>query len=128
MRLQLSCSLGFSDHLYILGIGPNVRVVKYNGLIVIGIRFHTLDRDKALQMQNSGVVVKAEHNLEEIDFYGVIMDIVMFSYLNSIVGMLETKEIEYGQMGSQLAWTDGIFVSINTTRKWYVSDPFVLAT
>ena len=63
-----------------LGLGPDIRIAKYSGIIINGIRFHTVERDKYRRTQNSGIVVKGEHNSEEIDFYGILTDIIELEY------------------------------------------------
>ncbi|KAF2319806.1 hypothetical protein GH714_019152 [Hevea brasiliensis] len=80
VQKNLRGSLESTNHLYVLGLGPDMRVAKYSGIIVNGIRFHTIERDKYRHTQNSGIVVKGEHNSEEIDFYGELTDIIELEY------------------------------------------------
>jgi hypothetical protein len=39
-----------------------------------GVRYRTLDLEKFLQTQNSGVMTPGEHNGNIIDFYGVLKE------------------------------------------------------
>ncbi|KAF2321154.1 hypothetical protein GH714_034765 [Hevea brasiliensis] len=80
VQKNLRGSLESINHLYVLGLGPDMRVAKYSGIIVHGIRFHNIEREKYRHTQNSGIVVKGEHNSEEIDFYGELTDIIELEY------------------------------------------------
>jgi len=51
-------------------------VRRYSGCIINGARFHTKEHETNLRSQNSGVVVGGMHEDEEIDFYGVVTDII----------------------------------------------------
>ncbi|XP_059650232.1 uncharacterized protein LOC132295992 [Cornus florida] len=70
-----------TDQLYFLACGPKSLVIRYSGCIVNGIRFRTIDCDKHRRTQNSGVVVKGEHDSKEIDFYDVLVDVMVLNYL-----------------------------------------------
>ena len=66
-----------TDELYSLACGPYNRVHTYMGCIVNGVRFHTKDLDDRCITQNSGICVSREHDGEEIDFYGVLSNVVV---------------------------------------------------
>ncbi|XP_057990571.1 uncharacterized protein LOC131172953 [Hevea brasiliensis] len=98
----------------------------YSGIIVNGIRFHNIERDKYRHTQNSGIVVKGEHNSEEIDFYGELTDIIELEYCHGncvYVFKCNWWNIDDKKNGSR---TYGQLMSVNVNRKWYVDDPFVL--
>lgn len=113
-----------------LAIGPDNRVTRYNACNVNGYRFHTIDREKDRKTQNSGVVVKGEHDRKTIQFYGVVTDIIEVEYLFGPNKVLVFK-CDWWNVGS----SQGIVVdkewnttSINHTRTWYLDQPFVLAS
>ncbi|XP_050222417.1 uncharacterized protein LOC126672509 [Mercurialis annua] len=81
-RLCVDGLITTTDHLYVLGLGPDIRVTRYSGIIANGVRFHTTERDSFRRTQNSGVSVKGEHNLKEIDFFGVVTDIIDLQYIH----------------------------------------------
>ena len=78
--LHTSNSTDASDALYSLACGPDRHVSRYTGCIVNGIRFHTEEREKHRTTQNSGVVVKGTNEEDEIDFFGILTDIIELSY------------------------------------------------
>ncbi|WCJ43728.1 hypothetical protein M5689_024450 [Euphorbia peplus] len=126
--MRLDGLLQPEDHLYVLGLGFDMRVTSYSGIVVNGIRFHTTERDKYRRTQNSGVVVKGEHNFEEIDFYGALTDIIEieFCHRNNIF----VFKCDWWNLGDKNrgARIDTHLVSVNVSRKWYENDSFVLAT
>ena len=127
-HLNINGSVGSQDQLYALGLGPDIRVAKYSGIIVNGIRFHTIERDKYRRTQNSGIVVKGEHNSKEFDFYGVLVDIIELEYCyGNRVFLFKCDWWNVGDKRNGMK-TYGQLVSVNTSRKWYVNDPYMLAT
>ncbi|KAH7864273.1 hypothetical protein Vadar_027678 [Vaccinium darrowii] len=74
-------SEGVTNQLLNLARGPDKRVARYNGCLVKGFRFHTQEHEMHRKSQNSGVVVKGSHRGEDIDFYGVVTDVIELSYL-----------------------------------------------
>ncbi|KAK8709657.1 hypothetical protein V6N13_060670 [Hibiscus sabdariffa] len=70
-----------SDELLSLAYGPDKRAQKYTGCIVNGVRFHTKARDEHLTSQNSGVMVEGNHEEDQINFYGVLIDIIQLNYI-----------------------------------------------
>ncbi|XP_050217554.1 uncharacterized protein LOC126668392 [Mercurialis annua] len=75
---------GFSNrsYIYVLGLGPDIRIARYSGIIVNGVRFHTIERDNFRQTQNNEISVTGEHKSKEIEFYGVLTDIIDLQYVN----------------------------------------------
>ena len=43
--------------------------------------FHTKDRDDRRITQNSGIFVSREHDGKEVDFYGVLSNVVVLNYI-----------------------------------------------
>ncbi|WMV25908.1 hypothetical protein MTR67_019293 [Solanum verrucosum] len=113
--------------LYPLAMGPDVRGRRYPGCIVNGVRYHIQSRDELRKSQNSGIVFEGYHENEEIDFYGIIVDIIELEYIegNRVV-LFKCKWFDLRKKtGMQ---KDKNFTSINVNRFWYEHDSFVLAT
>lgn len=116
-----------TNDLYSLACGPDHRVIRYNGCIVNGIRFHTKDKEVNLRTQNSGVVVQGCHQSKEIDFFGVLTDVIVLNYLNSNrVYLFQCDWYDIGNRRTSIQ-TDGHVTSVNISRTWYKDDRFVLA-
>ena len=61
--------------------GPDARIHTCTGCIVNGVHFHTKDRDGHRITQNSGIYVSGEHDGEDVNFYGVLTNMVELDYL-----------------------------------------------
>ena len=79
MRLKQSSKV--LDEVYSLASGPDARIHTYTGCIVNGVHFHTKDRDDHRITQNSGICVLGEHDGEDVNFYGVLTNVVELDYL-----------------------------------------------
>lgn len=91
-----------------------------------------MDREKYLKTQNSGVVTEGTHGDCDIDFYGVLNEIIELKY-NSNLQFIRTVVLFgcdwYNQVGKTRGIRDdGHFKSINIQSFWYKSDPYILAT
>ncbi|XP_058002285.1 uncharacterized protein LOC110664507 [Hevea brasiliensis] len=66
-----------------LSRGPARYVTSFYGYIVNGYRFHTKYHDQGLRTQNSGVVVIGDigDEVNNIDYYGVLTEIIQLQYL-----------------------------------------------
>ncbi|XP_021865807.1 uncharacterized protein [Spinacia oleracea] len=119
------------ENLLSLSRGPTEYVTSFSRYVVNGYRFHTQNRDKNLRTQNSGVVVLGNtgDGDENMDYYGVVTEIVEIQYLggNRIVlfrcnwwdvfdKVRGIKEDEYGT------------ISINCNRQLKTDEPFILAS
>jgi hypothetical protein len=74
------------------------------------------------------VVVPGDHDGEDVDFYGQVVDIYALRYLRG--NLVYLLKCDWFDLSTQNLGLDksGRFVSINTSRKWYKDDPFVLAS
>ena len=70
-----------SNGLFLLACGSNRCVRKYTRCIVNGVGLHTKKCDFHLRSRNNGVIVEGIHEEGEIEFYGVLMDIVQLDYI-----------------------------------------------
>ncbi|XP_060206292.1 uncharacterized protein LOC132633965 [Lycium barbarum] len=99
------------EDLLALSRGPTPYVLRYNGYIVNGYRFHVEDYDKHLRTQNCGVVVVGEtdEHRENIDYYGVLTDVLELQFTGRRVilfecnwfdAMITRKELKQMNMAS----------------------------
>ncbi|XP_050211487.1 uncharacterized protein LOC126661673 [Mercurialis annua] len=126
-RLRATGLVAATDHIYALGLGPDIRIARYSGIIVNGVRFHTVERDNFRRTQNNGVSVTGEHKSKEIEFYGVLTNIIDLQYVNGNHVFL--FKCDWWDVGDKNGIkTDGNLVSVNVSRKWYTGDSFVLSS
>ncbi|RVX00750.1 hypothetical protein CK203_026403 [Vitis vinifera] len=117
-----------TDELYSLASGPDRRVSLYHSCVVNGIRFHTKDRDDRHTTQNSGVLVLGDHYEDMIDFYGVLLNVVVLDYIfNNQVVLFKCEWFDTDPNKKRLQ-DDGVLRCINVDNKWYEEDPYVLAS
>ena len=110
-----------------MACGPSKRAIQYSGCLVCGYRFHTADRERYRKTQNCGVVVEGSHGDENIDFYGIMEDIIALKYVGGYMVWLfkcNWWDVSNPWLGVR---KDEYFVSVNTSHKWYEDNPFVLA-
>jgi len=91
-----------------------------------------VDREKFLQTQNSGVMTEGSHNGNELDFYGVLKEVLELEH-NSNLQVRRTVVIFRRDWFNQDSKTrglrdDGHFKSINVQSLWYKTNPFILST
>ena len=73
-----------SEGLYALSCGSDTRVQVCAAFSINGVRYSTVDHEKSLRTQNSGVMAAVTHKGETMDFYGVLRDVVQLMYNSSI--------------------------------------------
>ncbi|KAK6791413.1 hypothetical protein RDI58_010494 [Solanum bulbocastanum] len=76
-----------------LSCGPTKYVLHYNGYIVNGYRFHAEDYDKNFRTQNCNVVVVGEtdKHSDNINYYGVLTDVLELQFMGRRVVLFECK-------------------------------------
>ncbi|WMV32677.1 hypothetical protein MTR67_026062 [Solanum verrucosum] len=81
------------EDLLALSRGPTKYVLHYNSYIVNGYIFHAEDYDKNLRTQNCGVVVLGEtdKHSENIDYYGVLTDVLELQFTGRRVVLFKCK-------------------------------------
>ncbi|OIT31399.1 hypothetical protein A4A49_17264 [Nicotiana attenuata] len=79
------------EDLLALSRGPTQYVLHYNGYIVNEYRFHVEDYDKHLRTQNCGVIVVGEtdEHSENIDYYGVLTDVLELQFTRIRVNLFQ---------------------------------------
>lgn len=117
-----------TKELYSLACGPDARIHTYTGCIVNGVRFHTKDRDDHRITQNSGICVSGEHDGENVNFYGVLTNVLELDYLFGYkIILFKCKWFDTNHQRKKIQ-QDPHFTIINISSTWYENDPFVLAT
>ncbi|XP_050238212.1 uncharacterized protein LOC126687698 [Mercurialis annua] len=119
------------EDLFSLARGPSQYVTSFKGYICNGYRFHIEDHEKGLRTQNSGVVVVGDNGIEaeNIDYYGVLSEILEIQYLGGRRVMLfrckwwdvydKVKGIQVDEYG---------IISVNCQRFLKTNEPFVIAS
>lgn len=85
------------------------------------------ERDSRLTTQNSRIVVPGEHDDEEIDFYGILTEVIEIQLSNYRVILFRCKWFDIDRKRKRVR-QDYHLTSINVTRTWYIEDPFILAS
>ena len=100
--------------------------MRYSACVMNGCRYHTVQREERRRTQNSGIVVPGSHEGNPIEFYGRLVDIYAMQYLRGNTVYL--FKCDWWDVGDHRGIRiDVNFKSINTSRLWYLEDPFVLA-
>ena len=60
----------------------SVRV--YAACSINGVRYSTIDRKKSLRTQNSGVMTAGAHEVQSVEFYGVLREVIQLMYNSSV--------------------------------------------
>lgn len=121
--MEIQGSTAKLNSLSCLAKGPDKHVTRYSGCIVNGVKYLVDSRDDRRITQNCGVQVEAEHNNKIIDFFGILKDVVELRYRGNnhvVLFMCEWFDSTY-------IVRDQFFTSIDTKRKWYKDDPYILA-
>jgi len=96
------------------------------------VRYSTVDREKFLVTQNCGVMTPGSHNGRDIDFYGLLKEIIELEYnsnfqLRRIVVLFRCDWFNQEDK-TRGPRDDSYFKSINVQSVWYKTDPFILST
>jgi len=131
--LELRQSANLSDDFFSLAMGPSFDVRCYNGCIVGGVRFHTIELDSRRTTQNSGIMVIGESDASgtgDNNFYGVLDEVLHVQYpLGRNVWLFKCRWYDTDVNKSQRTTHIEVgYKSLNTSRFWYVEDPVILAT
>ena len=70
-----------TDELYSLAIGLDGRVYSYSGYVVNDVKFVTANWDVNRKTQSSGICVLSTHLGEEINFYGILLEVLEFHFV-----------------------------------------------
>ncbi|GMY20214.1 ATP-dependent RNA helicase drs1-like [Fagus crenata] len=108
--------------------GPDKRAHYYLCYNVNGFRFRTKRRDVGKRTQNSGIMVRGEHQNGNVPFYGLVTDIVELHYTkgNSVV-LFKCEWFDVAREGIGYKVDRHGITTINMTQKLNTQEPFVLA-
>ena len=127
-QMRIKHPFEVTKELYSLACGPDARIHTYTGCIVNGVRFHTKDRDDHRITQNSGICVSGGHDGENVNFYGVLANVLELDYLFGYkIIIFKCKWFDTNHQRKKIQ-QDPHFTIINISSTWYENDPFVLAT
>ena len=129
MYKEGSCAEG--DELLSLSRGPSDYATSFSGYITNGYRFHTHDRDKNLRTQNSGVFVVGNigDGSNNIDYYGILNEIIILEYLGgNYVALFRCKWWDVHDLIRGIKIDKFGIVSLNSQRFLKTKDPFILAS
>ena len=118
-----------NEDLLSLSRGPFYGIQRFSGYIINGFRFHTKQLEGKRVKQNSGVLVKGMVENKNIDYYGVLNEIIELQYLNEKrIVLFKCDWWDVHVIGRGVKNDKYGFVSVNTARKLYTNEPFVLAS
>uniref|UniRef100_A0A9I9E4Z1 DUF4216 domain-containing protein n=1 Tax=Cucumis melo TaxID=3656 RepID=A0A9I9E4Z1_CUCME len=131
--LELRQSANLFDDFFSLAMGPSFDVRCYNGCIVGGVRFHTIELDSRRTTQNSGIMVIGESDASgtgDNNFYGVLDEVLHVQYpLGRNVWLFKCRWYDTDVNKSQRTTHIEVgYKSLNTSRFWYAEEPVILAT
>lgn len=117
---------GVDDALYNLVCGPSRVVTRYDGYIVNGFRFHSMDRSENRKTQNCGVIVRGDDESDK-EYYGVVKDIYEVHYPgDNHVFLFKCNWFDVANHGRGYKVDDNGFISVNKTRSLKSDEVFVL--
>ena len=120
--------------MYTLPCGPNTRVWVYAACSINGVRYSTIDHEKSLRTQNSGVMTAVTNEGQSVEFYGVLREVIQLMYNSSVQSHRTVVVLRCdwynldGTTKSADIDDDRHYRSVNIKSFWYKDDPFILAT
>ena len=130
--LELREFVNLFDDFFSLAKRPSFDVRCYNGCIVGGLRFHTVELDSRHTTQNSGVMVIGESDTSgsgNNNFYNVLDEVLHIQYpLGRNVWLFKCRWYDTNVNKSQRTHLEVGYKSLNTSRFWYAEEPVILAT
>ena len=110
--------------------GPSKSVNQYTGCMVNGYKFHTQNREENKKCQNSGVVVRGDHGSNMIDYFGILQEVLELVYLggNKRVLIFKCEWFKVDNANGLQVDKESGSTSINKSRKWYIDQPYILAS
>jgi len=118
-----------NESLFHLACGPDSRIFRYTSYLVNGWRFNVKDRDMYLKSQNSGVLVKGDENAGNLDYFGILTDIIELIYSggNNVI-LFKCDWWDVYSKGRGYKEDKYGFILINSKRKLKTNEPYVLAS
>lgn len=115
-----------NEELYALSRGPDNRVISHSGYIVNGVKFLVKSRDDHRRTQSCGLTTVGIHNGVEEDYYGYVDEVLEFSFIKGYRVILFKCICFDTDRKRKHVMFEPHFISIDTTKKAYDKDPFVL--
>ncbi|XP_066323971.1 uncharacterized protein [Miscanthus floridulus] len=106
-----------SEGLWALSCGPDLRVKTCAACKVNGVRYSTVDREKFLLTQNSGVLTEGSHNGKDVDFYGVLKEDEYGSDTEHVVQAGAENEVMQNIQGGEATITEGNLEHLIKSKK-----------
>ena len=75
--------VGTIDELFDLACDPDRKINHYASCIIRGMRFHIRELEMQRWIQNSGIAMIGYEREEDIEYYGVLIDIIELKYGSS---------------------------------------------
>jgi hypothetical protein len=113
--------------LYHLSLEPDRQVKSYRGRTVNGVRFYTKECAETHTTQSSGIVVKGGYNTSDNKYYGELKNIFELYYPGRNWVYLFKCDWWDTESNTQGIRKEKGFTIVNTSHKWYASNPFILA-
>jgi len=97
--------------------------------LINGWSFNVKDQDMYLKSQNNGVLVRGEENRGNLDYFGVLTDIIELSYSggNNVV-LFKCDWWDVYSKGKGYKEDKYGFILINSKRKLRSNKPYILAS
>lgn len=110
-----------------LASGPLKGVQRFKGYLANGFRFHIKELEGKRKNQNSGVMVKGETNSGEIEYYGILKEIISLQYLGGRrVVLFNCDWWDVHKKGKGIKIDKHGLISVNTRLKLRTNEPYVL--
>ena len=116
-----------NEQLFQLSRGPDKQVLSYKCYMVNDFKFHTNDRERCLKTQNSGVVVRGDTGIANLDYYGVLSDVVELQYMggNQVV-LFKCNWWDVHSPSRGIDIDKYSIISVNARCHLIIDEPFVL--
>ena len=117
--------VGAIDELHNLACGLDRRVNHYASCIIGGMRFHIRELEMQRWTKSSRIAMIGYEGEEEIEYYGVLIDIIELKYgSNNSVFLFQCEwwDISNKKIGIHI---DPYFININFIQIWYQNEKYI---
>lgn len=128
IQLEDEGSSNMNNGLKLLAKGSHRSIVHYSGCIINGHKFCIQGCDLHKKTQNSGIIVKTEHDCREIIYYSIVNDIIQLSYgLSNNLFYFKCNWWDTVHK-SKISINEFRFLSINITKTYDKEKSYVFAS
>ena len=122
-----------SEELYALSQGPHYMARVFSRCFIHDFLFRTASIEVSFSTQNSGVLVKGDDSIGNMDWYGVLKKIITLDFPGEkevIFFECDWYDVPAATKNKSRGYSKDQYgiIDIDTTRRRYVNDPYVLAT